>query len=174
MNTIVLSDHTGDQIQQRERGRQQKHDDEMAKYNDEVASHDRWIEAEYESQKSAYEKELEIWHGKSWPQRLLYGFSKSVAGVPVVPHLHWRKCGHVRNESGGLGCTSVSSWDARVHGYVLSGTRTKTAVERENRQRTVATASAHPAARGRGGPGVAGGKRGREQSHGIFVEPIGR
>ena len=79
MNTIVLSDHTGDQIQQRERGRQQKHDDEMAKYNDEVASHDRWIEAEYESQKSAYEKELEIWHGKSWPQRLLYGFSKSVA-----------------------------------------------------------------------------------------------
>ena len=79
MNTIVLSDHTGDQIQQRERGRQQKHDDEMAKYNDEVASRDRWIEAEYESQKSAYEKELEIWQGKSWPQRLLYGFSKSVA-----------------------------------------------------------------------------------------------
>ena len=79
MQTIVLSDHTGDQLANRERGRQQKYDDEMAKYNYEVASRDNWIETEYERQKSLFESELEVWHGKNWPQKLLYGFTRAVA-----------------------------------------------------------------------------------------------
>ena len=41
MQTLVLSDHTGDQLAKRERGRQQKYHNEMARYNDEVASRDK-------------------------------------------------------------------------------------------------------------------------------------
>ena len=79
MQTIVLSDHTGDQLAKRERGRQQKYHNEMSRYNDEIASRDNWIQTEYERQKSRYESELEVWYGKNWPQKLLYGFSRSVA-----------------------------------------------------------------------------------------------
>ena len=79
MQTIVLSDHTGYQLAKRERGRQQKYQSEMARYNAEIASRDNWIQTEYERQKSRYESELEVWYGKNWPQKLLYGITRSVA-----------------------------------------------------------------------------------------------
>ena len=93
MKTKVLSDHTGDIIAKRKRGRQQQFDRAMADYRKRVARRDREAQQQYDDKVSVYKRNLDAWNRKNWSEKFMYGLPRSwatlVACVVMLVAFFW-------------------------------------------------------------------------------------